>query len=106
MKILFDQGTPAPLRRALVGHAVETAHERGWSVLENGDLLSSAERAGFDVFITTDANLVHQQNLSIRTISIVVLSTTSWPRIQRSLARIRAVVGSATPGRTIEIQID
>jgi hypothetical protein len=27
MKILFDQGTPAPLRHALTGHEVVTAHE-------------------------------------------------------------------------------
>lgn len=33
MKILFDQGTPVPLRRALIGHEVHTAYEMGWSVL-------------------------------------------------------------------------
>lgn len=43
MKILFDQGTPAPLRRHLPGHEVTTAHEEGWSVLSNGDLLKAAE---------------------------------------------------------------
>jgi hypothetical protein len=31
MTILFDQGTPVPLRAALVGHTVDTAYERGWS---------------------------------------------------------------------------
>ena len=30
MRILFDQGTPVPLRTFLVGHEVETAFERGW----------------------------------------------------------------------------
>ena len=40
MKILFDQGAPAPLRRHLPGHSVDTAFERGWSELENGALLS------------------------------------------------------------------
>jgi hypothetical protein len=37
MKILFDQGTPAPLRRTLAGHLVATAFEKGWSNLQNGD---------------------------------------------------------------------
>jgi len=43
MKLLFDQGTPVPLRKHLLNHAVETAYERGWSNLKNGDLLSQAE---------------------------------------------------------------
>jgi hypothetical protein len=36
MRILFDQGTPVPLRPLLVGHAVDTAYERGWSTLATG----------------------------------------------------------------------
>jgi hypothetical protein len=47
VRILFDQGTPAPLRRHLTGHQVETAYERGWSNLKNGELLDAAEREGF-----------------------------------------------------------
>ena len=43
MKILFDQGTPVPLRQYLAGHSVDTAFERGWSDLHNGDLLDRAE---------------------------------------------------------------
>jgi hypothetical protein len=35
MKILFDQGTPVPLRRHLIEHVVDTAFERGWSDLKN-----------------------------------------------------------------------
>ena len=81
MKTLFDQGTPAPLRRELVGHETKTAFEMGWSELTNGALLRMAE-AQFDAFITTDQNLGHQQNLSGFRRSILVLPTTSWPRIQ------------------------
>lgn len=39
MRILFDEGTPAPLRHALTAHTVETASEKGWANLSNGDLL-------------------------------------------------------------------
>ena len=53
MKLLFDQGTPAPLRRHLDGHVVDTAAERGWSDLDNGDLIENAEREGYDDLITT-----------------------------------------------------
>ena len=64
MKVLFDQGTPAPLRKALIGHDVQTAFELGWSGLQNGALISAAEAAGFEVFVTTDRNLMYQQTWS------------------------------------------
>jgi len=54
MRVLFDQGTPAPLRRQLTNCTVETAGERNGSTLENGDLLAAAEAAGFDVLLTTE----------------------------------------------------
>ena len=61
MRILFDQGTPVPLRKILTSHQVETAFERGWSTLTNGELLAAAEQEGFEVFVTTDRNLQDQQ---------------------------------------------
>lgn len=72
MRILFDQGTPAPLRHALIGHTIETAFELGWATLQNGELIAAAEEAGFGVFVTTDKNLKYQQNLEARSIYIVV----------------------------------
>lgn len=65
MRILFDQGTPAPLRHALKEHAVTAAYELGWSELDNGELLAAAE-AEFDVLVTTDQNLRYQQRLAGR----------------------------------------
>ena len=76
MRILFDQGTPVPLRDLLVGHVVETAYERGWSTLTNGELLDIAEGESFEVLITTDQSLKYQQNLSNRRLGIVALPTT------------------------------
>lgn len=98
MRILFDQGTPAPLRHALAGHSVETAYERDWSSLSNGDLLAAAEGAGFDLFVTTDQNLRYQQNLDGRRLAILVLPTTRWPIIQRHVAEVAAAVASMPPG--------
>src|SRR5438067_206990 len=56
MHILFDQGTPVPLRPALAGHLVDTVYEMGWSELENGELLKLAE-ATFDIFINIRAQI-------------------------------------------------
>lgn len=88
MKILFDQGTPVPLRRHLHPHVVDTADERQWATLQNGDLLSAAEDDGYHVLITTDQNLRYQQNLSERKIGVLVLCTTSWPRIRDKVADV------------------
>jgi len=77
VRILFDQGTPVPLRDSLTQHEVSTTYERGWSKLRNGELLDGAEREGFELLITTDSNLRYQQNLSARRLAIVVLLSTS-----------------------------
>ena len=69
MRILFDKGTPRPLRRWLFGHEVETSVERGWDTLANGDLLDRAEEAGFEVLLTTDQSIRYQQNMSNRQIA-------------------------------------
>jgi len=105
VRVLFDQGTPAPLRHALPGHEVDTAYERGWSRLRNGELIAEAERAGFHVFVTTDRNLKYQQNLAHRQLCIVVLLSTSWPRIQRALPKIIAAVDASVVGGYHEVEI-
>ena len=104
MRILFDQGTPVPLRHALAGHSVETAYERAWSNLSNGDLLTAAEGASFDVFVTTDQNLRYQQNLAGRRLAILVFPTTRWPVIERHVTEVLAAVGSIQPGEFRELR--
>lgn len=103
MRVLFDQGTPVPLRRFLNSHTVTTVYEKGWSRTRNGDLLRLADQQMFEVFLTTDQSLKSQQNLTDRKIAIVVLPTTSWPVIQKHTAEIAAVVDSIAPGDFIEI---
>ena len=98
MKIVFDQGVPVPLRSRLVGHGVSTAYELAWSTLKNGELLSAAEKSGYDLLLTTDQKLKYQQNLVRRRISIVVLLSTSWPRIAKQVDAILAAIARATPG--------
>lgn len=105
MRVLFDQGTPAPLRHVLPGHEVSTAYELGWSTLKNGELLAAAESHSLEVLVTTDTNLKYQQNLASRSIAVVVLSTTSWPRIQAAAALVVAAVKTATPGTYVEVAV-
>lgn len=102
MRILFDQGTPVPLRRALSDHVVTTAYERGWSDLANGDLLAMAE-SEFELLITTDQSLRYQQQLKGRKLAILVLLTTSWPEIQKRTSDVAAAVASMHPGGYLEL---
>jgi hypothetical protein len=105
MRVLFDNGVPRGVAHALIGHVVEEARGRGWDRLKNGDLLNAAEAAGFDVVVTTDRNIRHQQNLTSRTLAVVVLSTTSWPRIKHHLAEIASAVAVAVSGSVTEVKI-
>ena len=105
MRVLFDQGTPVPLRRRLPDHRVETAYERGWSDLRNSALLDRAEAEGFDVLVTTDQSLRHQQNLAGRRLSVLVLMSTSWPRIEARVERIAAAIERIGPGECVEVAI-
>ena len=103
MKVLFDQGTPVPLRRYLPLHEVTTVYELAWSTLQNGALISQAEAAGFDVLVTTDRNWKYQQNLRERRLAVVVLLSTSWPKIQAKTSVVAMAVGEATPGSYVEV---
>ena len=105
MRVLFDQGTPVPLRESLTRHEVATAYERGWSNLSNGELLDTAEQDTFTVFVTTDLSLKYQQNLSARRIAIVALTSTSWPRIQRAIGAVVRAIDGASEGTYTEVEI-
>jgi len=103
MRILFDHGTPVPLRRVLSGHDVVTAYELGWAELANSALLDAAE-AEFDALITTDQSLRYQQNLVGRKLAILVLPTNSWPRIQAHITQIVSAVDALKPGDFVELK--
>ncbi len=105
MRVLFDQGTPVPLRKHLSGHEVSTAFELGWATLNNGELLARAEAEGFEVLVTADQNLKYQQNLASRRIALVVLSSTSWPRIQGVIPEIRSAISAAGANDYLEVSV-
>jgi predicted nuclease of predicted toxin-antitoxin system len=106
MKILFDQGTPVPLRSHLAGHSIDTAYERGWSNLSNGDLLDAAERDGYQLLITTDQNLRYQLNFAGRGVAIIALLLTSRPHIRLRIGDIQAAVEAIALGEYMRLQFD
>ena len=104
-KILLDHCLDWRLERYLPGHDLVTAFDKGWDRVKNGALLSLAEGESFEVFITADQNLRYQQNLSGRSICIIVLVTQRnvlasliplAPKVLRAIETIQ-------PGTLIEI---
>ena len=84
---------------------ISTAYERGWSTLDNGELLDAAEGEGFEVLVATDRIRRHQQDLRKRNIAIVVLITRSWPRIRHDIPAVVRAIGAASPGSYTEVQV-
>jgi predicted nuclease of predicted toxin-antitoxin system len=95
VKILFDQGVPKPLQAHLSEHEVRRAFELGWAQKKNGELLALAEAAGFELFVTTDQNLLHQQNLHGGKIGIFILGRGNWPEIKPHADQIAAQINMA-----------
>src|SRR5258708_5062931 len=104
MKILLDECVPWPMHRILVGHTCTTAQARGWAGIQNGALLRLAEPE-FDLFITSDQNLVYQQNLAGRQLPIIQLSTNKIRRIQAAAVLINDAVNTITKGDFVNLQI-
>ncbi len=105
MKILFDQGTPAPLRTHLPGHTVDTCYELGWADIRNSELLKAAEESDYELFVTTDQNLKHQHNLRGRKLGVLVLLSTSWPQIRERVREIARVIDMMQTGDYREVDV-
>lgn len=106
MKIILDESVPQKLRLLIEdGHTVVTTWYQGWSGLKNGALLTAAEGAGFDLFITADQELTYQQNFTGRKMAVLVLSTNNWDFIKEGVAEIRAAIDAVTPGGYAEVEI-
>ena len=106
MKIILDESTPQKLRLLIEGsHEVVTTWFQGWSGMKNGALLSAAEEAGFDLFITADQELSYQQNLAGRKIAVLVLSTNNWNVLQANMPEITTAINAAKSGSFAFIDI-
>jgi hypothetical protein len=90
MRILFDHGTPNGIAKALAGHEVTEAIERGWDR---------------ELLLTTDKRIRYQQNLTRRKIAILVLGNSTWRVVRLYLDRIAAAVNAATPASYAEVDI-
>jgi predicted nuclease of predicted toxin-antitoxin system len=77
MRILLDECVTKRLKPHLPLHEVATVTEKGWSGLKNGQLMNAASAEGFDVLLTIDKNLQHQQNIGKYPLIVVILNSPS-----------------------------
>lgn len=103
MRILLDEGVPVALRYDVEATA-ETVTYRSWDGLSNGDLLRAAE-AEYDVLVTLDTNVAHQQNLARFDIAVVVLRAYSddVEDLRALMPQVNAALTDAVPGQLLEV---
>src|SRR5947209_16192381 len=107
MRILFDNCTPATLRKYFKPHRVTLAVEQGWDGLKNGDLLRQAEQH-FDVLISTDSNIQYQQNLANFDLALIVLRglKNSEPFLVEVIPECLRTLETIQPGEVIYLFTD
>ena len=105
MRILLDECVPRRLKREFSGHDVHTVPEMGWSGTKNGELLQLMARQGFDVLVTADQGIRHQQNPQAAGVALVVLVAVSnrLPDLAPLMPAAIAALRSIQPGDVVEI---
>lgn len=99
MHILLDNNVPVGVRQFLSNHEARTIAEMNWPPqLGNGELLEFAEASGFDIIVTSDQNIKHQQNLGGRKLALVVLGSNIWPVVRNHGDAIATKIDGAKPG--------
>jgi hypothetical protein len=62
------------------------------------------EREAFDVFLTGDKNMPHQQPLAGRPFAVLILSAINWPVIRPHVDKIAAAIAAAESGSVTMIE--
>lgn len=106
MRLLLDECIDHRLRHLFIGHECQSATYAGFSGLKNGAFLSAAEIAGFEVVITTDQEIPHQQNFTLRHIAILILcgSTNRLADFKRLMPAALRALDSLAPGEVVRIR--
>lgn len=106
MKILLDNNVPRLLAYNLPNHEVDTAFQRDWHTLTNGELLDRAESDAYQLLITADRRMPYQQNLSRRNIGVLIITRNERQDVTNAIAAINDTVNSMSPGETRVLEID
>jgi predicted nuclease of predicted toxin-antitoxin system len=105
MRLLIDECVDERLRNSFPGHDCQTARYAKLAGLKNGDLLSAAEAADFDVLVTVDQSIPDQQNLEDRKIALLILSapTNRLRDLRPLIPAALAVLDAIRPGQVVRV---
>jgi hypothetical protein len=104
LNILPDESAPRLIKTSLSQFSIRTVQELGWTGMKNGDLLAAAE-GQFDVFITADRSLRHQQSLAGRRLAVLVLPSHQVPIVMGLIPTIEQALTAVQPGTFTEISL-
>lgn len=105
MRLLLDECIPRKLKSSLAGHDCRTVPEEGLAGKKNGELLTLAEKSGFEVFLTLDRGIEYQQNLLPRHLAVILIRTTSsrLADLLPCVPELLRVLDSIQPGQLAKI---
>jgi predicted nuclease of predicted toxin-antitoxin system len=105
VRVLIDECVPRQLKNWLAeAHDVATVFDAGWSGMKNGALLREANQC-FDVLITADQNLYHQQSFAGLTISILVLATNRLRLVRNTVPALLQSLNKLRPTQRIVVDL-
>ena len=87
-----------------MGHESQTVRQAGFGCKKNGELLTVAE-GRWDVLLTSDRNIKYQQNMTGRSVSIVILRAKSnrTKDLLPLMPACKQVLQAIQPGQVVEV---
>lgn len=106
MRVLLDECVPKRLGRLLVGHAVRTVPQEGWSGKKNGELLALMAAAEYEVLLTVDQGIPHQQNLQPARVAVVAMvgPSNQLADLAPLVPDVQVVLSTIQPGNVVEVR--
>ena len=105
MKLLLDENLPKKLKLDFTEHEIYTVTDKGWNGVKNGELLKLLVKENFDVLLTFDKNLQHQQNFKNYTVQVIVLSApiNTYQELTKLTSRVKEYIKSNASGPVIVV---
>jgi len=106
MRVLIDECVDPRVKLLYSEHKVATVQEQGWETLEDGPLLTVAQKE-FDVLVTIDGGIEFQQNLSKFQIGVVIVHVPKNQLIYYRVVQkeLLAAIEKASPGQAVHVRV-
>ena len=73
--------------------------------MRNGELLKLSVDAGYDVMITADQGIEHEDNIAKQKIALITLTSPRWPDVKKHIPQIRRALADAKKGRATTVEV-